>query len=141
MLPGLWIGILGALLAVGGLVAMMVPHLEGVEFFPTLNLSALAVVDQLAWVIGTFIVAVIVIFFMAQRLLKRFAPQETLEKEEMIPLLEGTIGLAFTPLRPSGKVQVAGSIYEAMSEGQYIEKGTGVTILRREGNRLYVRSE
>ena len=141
MLPSLWIGILGALIAVGGLVAMMVPHLEGVQFSPTPSLSALAIVDQLAWVIGTFIVAAIAIFFLARRFLKRFAPQEILENEEMVPLLEGTIGLAFTPLKPSGKVQVAGSIYEAMSEGQYIEKGTGVTVLRREGNRLYVRSE
>ncbi len=86
MLPGLSIGILGALLAVGGLVAMMVPHLDGVEFFPTLNLSALAVVDQLAWIVGTFIVCAILIFFLARRLLKRFAALKPSPMKKWSPL-------------------------------------------------------
>ncbi|MBS0616444.1 MAG: hypothetical protein JSR58_07840 [Verrucomicrobia bacterium] len=140
MLPGLWLGILGALLALGGLIAMMVPHLDGVTFAPTFSLSAWAIVDQLAWIAGLFIVCVVVVFFLARRMLRRFAHQETLAPEEILPVLEGALGKAFTPLRPSGKVELQGIIYEAMSEGQYIEKGAHVAIVRREGNRLYVRS-
>ena len=140
MLPGLWIGIIGALLAMGGLIAFMMPHVQGIEFFPHINLAGLAVIDQLAWILGAVLVAAILIFFLARRLLSRFASSDQSQNEEILLPLEGVLGLAFTPLKPSGKVEVEGTVYEAMSEGSYIEKGTGVTILRREGNRLYVRS-
>lgn len=140
LLPGLWVGILGALFAIGGVVAMMVPHLQGVTFFPHQNLAALAVVDQLAWIIGALIISAALMFFLARRLLKRFGQTEPLVPVDILPLLEGALGEAFTPLKPSGKVEVNGSLYDAMSEGNYIEKGSSVTVVRREGNRLYVRS-
>ena len=42
-------------------------------------------------------------------------------------------------LRPSGKVKVAGKVYDAVSNnGVFIEKGTSVNVVRYEAGQVYV---
>lgn len=51
----------------------------------------------------------------------------------------GMNGVASTVLRPSGKVKVAGKVYDAVSNnGVFIEKGTTVNIIRYEAGQVYV---
>jgi membrane-bound serine protease (ClpP class) len=50
----------------------------------------------------------------------------------------GEIGTAVTGLRPSGKVKVGDRRYEARAEHGFIEPGTAVKILRREGFHVVV---
>lgn len=52
--------------------------------------------------------------------------------------LVGETGVAATVLRPSGKVEVAGKMYDAVSEQSFIEKGTKVRIVRYETGQIYV---
>jgi membrane-bound serine protease (ClpP class) len=52
--------------------------------------------------------------------------------------LKGKTGTAFTVLRPSGKVEVEGEIYDAVSEVGYIEKGNLVKVIRDSAGQLYV---
>ena len=52
--------------------------------------------------------------------------------------LIGQQGVASTVLRLSGKVQVEGKIYDAVSEDGFIEKGTIVQIIRYETGQVYV---
>ena len=52
--------------------------------------------------------------------------------------LKGKTGTAFTVLRPSGKVEVEGEIYDAMSEAGYIERGDTVKVIRDSAGQLYV---
>ena len=52
--------------------------------------------------------------------------------------LVGQQGVASTVLRLSGKVQVEGKIYDAVSEDGFIEKGTIVQIIRYETGQVYV---
>jgi membrane-bound serine protease (ClpP class) len=53
--------------------------------------------------------------------------------------LVGKIGVAATPLRPVGRVEVEGELYEAQAEGLYVERGRGVKITRIRGNNITVR--
>ncbi len=42
----------------------------------------------------------------------------------------GSEGEVFATLRPGGKVMIQGSIYDAISEGGFIEAGTKVVVVR-----------
>ncbi|MDR0670023.1 MAG: nodulation protein NfeD [Treponema sp.] len=53
--------------------------------------------------------------------------------------LIGKIGIAATPLRPVGRVEVEGEVYEAQADGLFVEQGRGVKITRVRGNNITVR--
>ena len=53
--------------------------------------------------------------------------------------LLGEQGLASTPMRPSGMVEIEGKRYDAVSEGGYIDAGETVEIAQVEGYRIVVR--
>lgn len=53
--------------------------------------------------------------------------------------LIGKKGIAFTVLRPSGKVEIEGGIYDATAETGYIEKGEPIEVVRFETAQLFVR--
>ena len=55
--------------------------------------------------------------------------------------LIGQIGRAKTVLRPSGKVEVEGKIYDAVSEQSFVEKGTTIRVVRYETGQIYVEEE
>jgi membrane-bound serine protease (ClpP class) len=55
-------------------------------------------------------------------------------QKEMI----GKTGIALTILRPSGRVEVDGEIFDARSEISYIEKGEQIRVVRDEAGQLYV---
>lgn len=53
--------------------------------------------------------------------------------------LVGSEGIAFTVLRPSGKIEINDHIYDATAETGFIEKGDKVKVLRFEAAQLFVR--
>jgi membrane-bound serine protease (ClpP class) len=50
----------------------------------------------------------------------------------------GDIGVASTPLRPSGKVYIGKDMCDVVTEGQFIDSGTEVTVSQIQGNRIVV---
>ncbi|HEX2935133.1 MAG TPA: NfeD family protein, partial [Bacteroidales bacterium] len=50
----------------------------------------------------------------------------------------GSYGTAVTMLRPSGKVEIEGDIYDSISETGYINQGEKVIVVRYETGQLYV---
>ena len=52
--------------------------------------------------------------------------------------LVGKTGLAYTVLRPGGKVNIEGEIYDAKSEIGFIEKGEEIKVIKAESSQLYV---
>ena len=52
--------------------------------------------------------------------------------------LIGQTGTAATPLRPSGTILVAGKRVDAITGGEFLEKGTPVRIVRAEGSGVIV---
>ncbi|AVX20019.1 MULTISPECIES: NfeD family protein [Carboxydocella] len=55
--------------------------------------------------------------------------------------LVGKSGLTLTPLRPAGKVEIAGQVVDVVSEGEYLPGGVKVTVIKVEGQRIVVRKE
>ncbi|MPN55401.1 hypothetical protein SDC9_203083 [bioreactor metagenome] len=67
------------------------------------------------------------------------ADQEGYISVPMEPIsLVGRIGIAATDLRPSGRVNVDGEFYDAISLKGFINKGDEVAIKRYENFQLYV---
>jgi membrane-bound serine protease (ClpP class) len=53
----------------------------------------------------------------------------------------GREGIAFTDLRPAGKVQVGEEIYDAVSNtGFFISRGTPVRVVKFQAGQVYVES-
>jgi len=50
----------------------------------------------------------------------------------------GKTGIAHTVLRPSGKVNIDGNVWDAMSTDNFIEKGEPIKVTRQEAGQLYV---
>jgi membrane-bound serine protease (ClpP class) len=82
--------------------------------------------------------------FLHQMVLK--PPSE--EPEHALPLslsnsgaveLLGAIGVAVTPLRPSGKAQFGGQFLDVIAEGDYIAPGGRVQVIEIEGTRTVVK--
>lgn len=60
----------------------------------------------------------------------------TFFKEPMV----GKKGTAFTVLRPAGKVMIDGQVYDAITRGEYIEKGQFVEVVEEDTTSLRVKS-
>lgn len=52
---------------------------------------------------------------------------------------EGKNGTARTVLRPAGKVEIDGSILDAVTGGDFIEAGTPIVVVKAESNRVVVK--
>ena len=53
--------------------------------------------------------------------------------------LIGKEGTAFTVLRPSGKAEIEGNVYDATAESGFIEQGEKVVVVKYETAQLFVR--
>ena len=51
----------------------------------------------------------------------------------------GKRGIAHTILRPSGKVEIEHQIYDAFTQGDFIEKGEAIEVISTEGVTLKVK--
>lgn len=50
----------------------------------------------------------------------------------------GKTGITTTVLRPSGKIEIDGTIYDAVSQNDFLEAGTPVKVVKYENTQLYV---
>jgi membrane-bound serine protease (ClpP class) len=54
------------------------------------------------------------------------------------PSLIGKIGVTDTELRPSGTVLIDNEVYDAKTDGEFIEAGRGVRVMRVRGKKIFV---
>jgi membrane-bound serine protease (ClpP class) len=149
IIPGFGIfGISGIILMVSGLILSLLNNVifdfDGVE--PARVSSA----------IGTVLISILVAFFASiwassklftarKGIFAGFALNTTIATDKgyvgidrnQVSLI-GKRGVAQTVLRLSGKVFVDGHVYDAMSEGPFIEKGEKIRITRHEAGQVYV---
>ena len=52
----------------------------------------------------------------------------------------GQTGVALGPLHPAGQVRMGQTTVDVVTEGELIDAGSEVEVVRREGNRIVVRS-
>lgn len=144
VIPGFGIaGISGLVLFFGGLLLVMVSN-DGLNFTPleTQDLSG----PLLTLGIG-FVGAILLIVLGGFKLLQKVADtsegaQAVLEKglhfEENVSALQGQTGIVLTPMRPTGKIEINGKIYTAITRGEAIDKGKTVKVIQHEVNNLVV---
>lgn len=147
VIPGFGIaGISGIVMVVAGLTLSL---LENVNFdFEPVDQYAAG--KALITVISGIGFAFVLILYLSSRigrkgLFRNVALIKTLDNKSGyvgVPLefkeLTGRNGIATTVLRPSGKVQIDGKYYDAISEEGFIDKGTPVKVIRYETGQLYV---
>jgi membrane-bound serine protease (ClpP class) len=149
IIPGFGVfGISGILLMVSGLILSLLNNMifdfDGVEPARVSSAIATVLISVLVAFFGS-IWASSKLFTARKGVFAGFALNTTiatdisyvgLDKNEVS--LIGKTGFAQTVLRLSGKVSVEGNVYDAMSEGPFINKGEKVRITRHEAGQVYV---
>jgi membrane-bound serine protease (ClpP class) len=149
IIPGFGIfGISGIILMVSGLILSLLDNVifdfDGVE---PARVSA---------AVGTVLISILLAFFFSiwassklfasrKGIFSGFALHTTISTDrsyvgvdqDEVSLI-GKTGIAQTVLRLSGKISVDGIVYDAMSEGSFIDKGERIRITRHEAGQLYV---
>ncbi len=154
VLPGFGIaGILGIVLTLFGLIALMLPSLDGVKFtwdMSQINLATLDFIEQFAYLCGAFVASVVLMAILGRwvtpRLLRvsRLVLTETQEGYvgvEFDSSVIGKIAVVLTELKPAGHISVDGKQYQALSETGFVSKGAEVIIVGGRGSHLIVREK
>lgn len=136
----------GGAFALLGILALLIPGIEGVRFEgDMLNAAGEYVLHRLAWMSGAFLAAVVVIIAVSRHLsLKtlRFSgmileetPTVSSQTESLPPGKEAVVVAA---LRPAGKIECEGQLYDAVSDGRFIEEASFVRVVEVRGNLIFV---
>lgn len=147
------LGLIGTLLFLAGFFGMLLPGLGSIQFeydSQTFNAAGEMFLNRLVWLSGTLILGVIILAILARYFkpsagyLKRFVLQGGEQEGYVAGIAQSSLppvgaeGRAFSELRPSGKVEINGVFYDALSTGRYIEKGAKVTVKRYSGGVIVV---
>lgn len=148
VIPGFGVaGVLGLILTLGSLVLVMLNN----DFFDFSFVGGTELIIAVAVVSLGMIGAIVVMFVGGASLansnaFKRIALQETQAKEEGFTStfykeksMVGSKATTYTRLRPSGKIEIEGVIYDAFTRGNFIEKGVEVEVISDEGTSLKVK--
>jgi membrane-bound serine protease (ClpP class) len=147
-IPGFGVaGISGIVLIVTGLTLSLV---DNVSF----RLEGTAALAQLSKALFTVVISVFMSFGIALLGTKRFAYSRTMSGLSLSTVqdhekgyvsfdlrhkqLIGKLGTAVTMLRPSGRIEIDGEIFDARSDISYINKGDKIKVIRDEAGQLYV---
>ena len=148
VIPGFGVaGISGIIFCAAGLVLSLL-HNNGFDFAP---INADKVIEAVFIVLLSSALSMGISVFIASRLLKTsMFKRISLESAQTIEEgfvginpthkeLIGKEGLVTTILRPSGKVEIDGKLYDATAETGFIDKGVAVKVERYESSQLVVR--
>lgn len=147
VIPGFGVaGIAGMVVSVGALMLMMVNN-DGFDFqfvLPSeLFQSFLTVLVGVAGGIALVLYAMPQI--MSSKRFQQISLQYSQSRDEgynsntYTENLIGKLGTARTVLRPSGRIDIDGEIYDAYTQGSFVEKGAQVEVISQEGTSLKVR--
>ncbi len=149
--PGFGVpGVAGIAAVVAGLAFAMIDS-DLLKYIPTGELPAGIVLRPLLLVIIAVTAAIVLSIPLGRKLLtgqSAFRRKVVLDSamnagegyvsRAVYPDLIGREGVTATALRPSGKVNIDGVLYEAAGlNGQFVERGAAVRIVREEGGVLY----
>lgn len=147
------LGFIGVIFFLMGLFGMMLPGLDSISFefdTKTFNAAGEVVFERLAWLCGTLVVSFILMAILSRYLTPQLAGFSRLvlrgnEQNGYIATDNpahlpgpGSTGEAVSTLRPAGKVIINDTLYDAISAGGFIEKGTPIVVVRLEGSTIIV---
>ena len=148
--PGFGIpGVLGILFIVLGLTLSLVKSVP--TNFPVNLPESNSFVSALFIVLASTVISIGLSFYLFGRFIKssmfsKVSVQSIISKEKgFIGVdmtshnLVGLTGTAFTVLRPSGKAEIEGNVYDATAESGFIDKGEKIVVVKYETAQLFVR--
>ena len=148
VIPGFGVaGVLGLICTMGSLVLVMLNN----DMFDFSFVGGEQIFISVATVLAGLIGALIVMFFGGAKLInsnlfKRVALQEVQNTAEGFTStvykqksMVGKVGKTYTRLRPSGRVEIEGEIYDAFTRGNFIDEGIEVIVVSDEGTSLKVK--
>ena len=104
-----------------------------------------ATMGALSLALSIIISMAVVWLFFKSRASRRLVREEKITGDSSdVPSLThlvGRRGVVVKPLRPSGVVEVDGAPYDVVSQGQFIDQGTAVVVIRISTNSLVVEKE
>lgn len=148
VIPGFGVaGIAGITLTVGALILAMINN-DNFDFsFVADGDLVTAIFTTFVGLIGAFVLMFIGgVRLTESRMFKRVALQTVMSKDEGYTSdfkkasYLGKKGIAYTVLRPSGKVQIDGEIIDASTRGDYIDKEVAIEVIGEEGTSLKVKA-
>ena len=147
ILPGFGVfGVAGIVLTLGGLVLGMLPNQAfDFELVPSSQLFG-----ALLTVILSALAAVGMVFWLTPKVnewgaFKHLTLASTQESSQgytsriYAESLLGKTGKVHSRLRPSGRVEIDGEIYDAYSRGEFLEQGEAIEVISTEGTSLRVK--
>tara|TARA_B100000963_G_scaffold68087_1_gene56371 strand:+ start:183 stop:1520 length:1338 start_codon:yes stop_codon:yes gene_type:complete len=147
IIPGFGVfGVFGLFTSIGSLILIMLNN----DFFDfTFVLSKDLVSSSLSVLISVFSFLLLVLFggvkITDTKAFKKIALEETQESskgfisKKYSDELIGVKGKSFSVLRPSGKIIINEKIYDASTNGEFIEKNKNVEVISNEGSSLKVK--
>lgn len=147
------LGVIGIIFFIVGLFGMMLPGVGAVSFevdTQTLNAAGQAFFERLAWLCGTLLLAFAIIVVLAQYVTPKLAGFSKFvlagheqngyiagDSPKELPA-PGSEGEVVSTLRPAGKVMIQDRLYDAISQGSFIEKGEEIIVDHLEGSVIVV---
>jgi membrane-bound serine protease (ClpP class) len=147
IIPGFGVfGVAGIVLTLGGLVLGMLPN----QAFDFELVPASQLFGALLTVILSSLAAVGMVFWLTPKVnewgaFKHLTLASTQESSQgytsriYAESLLGKTGKVHSRLRPSGRVEIAGEIYDAYSRGEFLEQGEAIEVISTEGTSLRVK--
>lgn len=147
VIPGFGIaGIAGITLTVGGLILVMIDN----DFFDFTMVPSEAIAEAIAVLVvavfgGIVFTIAITPKMLESRFFKKISLQDKMDTSEGYTSnfysseLAGKEGVAWTVLRPSGKVMIDDIIYDAYTRGDFINKGEKIVVIEVSTTNLKVR--
>ncbi|MCD8043625.1 MAG: ATP-dependent Clp protease proteolytic subunit [Tannerellaceae bacterium] len=143
VIPGFGVaGITGIILMVAGLILSLLANVT----FDFEGVSAPDVTEATLTVMVGMVLSFVIMIWLTHRigrkgLFHKVALNTDLEDAISVPVfhdMAGKEGVAATVLRPSGTVSIDGELFDAVSEGGFIEKGARIKVRRYENAQVYV---
>jgi membrane-bound serine protease (ClpP class) len=147
VIPGFGLaGIAGAFCIVGGFFGMLVRNPPDRIPFPQnnvdWNLFTEGLLGFMAGVVGFIGAAILIARYLPGTKLFGglvLSPATTLDPEASVSGFRvGDTGVTCTPLRPAGRILVADEIIDCVTHGEFLDKGTPITIRKIQGNLVVV---
>ena len=139
-------GIAGIVLIVGSLFFALVDNLDfSFEYVSSHNI----LVSMITVMIGIIFAVALVLYLSHKIGSKGIMSKSALKLEQNVKdgyvgvpqelaQFVGKTGITTTVLRPSGKIEIGGTVYDAVSQNEFLDAGTAVKVVKYENTQLYV---
>jgi len=132
----------------GALLLMMVDN----DWFDFSKVNTEAMTDSfitigIGIIGGALAIALALPQFLKSKRFKQISLQDVMDAESgytstsYLDNFVGRQGIAYTVLRPSGKVKIGGELYDASTQGDFIEKDSKIIVISQEGTSLRVKKD